>query len=182
MDMEIQLLHESFTEKDPKLFMGHIQRMGSGESLFFATTLSLVYDKLVEKAFPQPIPSGSGAGKPAEVRSVADPCTPIQASTPIPIVPSTSTNAPSPSPQAPAPALDPEPVPSSPLPPLVWLRCNQCSAPARLEDLYEGMRCPECPSRGSTKGRPFMQCPLCRIVRATPRADCVRTACRARFR
>ncbi|KAF9642810.1 hypothetical protein BDM02DRAFT_3273313 [Thelephora ganbajun] len=54
MDMEIQFFHENFTEKDPKLLMDHIQRMASGEAPFFSTTLSLVYGKLLEKAFTQP--------------------------------------------------------------------------------------------------------------------------------
>ena len=62
MDMEIQFLHEKFTEKDPRLLIGHIQRMASGEAPFFATTLGLVYEKLVEKAFSRPVPSGSGLG------------------------------------------------------------------------------------------------------------------------
>ena len=51
MDMEIESLHKSFTEKDPELLMEHIQRMAYGETPLFATTLSFVYDKLVEKAF-----------------------------------------------------------------------------------------------------------------------------------
>ena len=51
--MEIEFLHQKFTEKDPKLLMDHIQRMASGEAPFFATTLGVVYDKLAEKAFPK---------------------------------------------------------------------------------------------------------------------------------
>lgn len=31
LDMEIQFLHERFTEKDPKLLIDHIQQMASGE-------------------------------------------------------------------------------------------------------------------------------------------------------
>ena len=106
MDMEIQLLYESLSKKDFKLFLEHVQRMGSGEAPLFATTLSLVYDKLVEKAFARPIPSGSGVGKPAEVQSVADPRTPFQAPTSIFSFSSTSAFGvgSSSTPQAPAPS------------------------------------------------------------------------------
>ena len=51
LDMEIQFLHERATEEDPKLMINCIQKMVSGETPFLPTTLSLVYDKLVEKAF-----------------------------------------------------------------------------------------------------------------------------------
>jgi hypothetical protein len=51
LDMEIQFFHEMITEKDPKLLIDHIERMASGGTPFFPTTLSLVYDKLFEKAF-----------------------------------------------------------------------------------------------------------------------------------
>jgi len=58
--MEIQFLHETFTEKDPKLLIDHIQRMVSGEAPFFPATLSLVYDRLVEQTFPKNVSPGSG--------------------------------------------------------------------------------------------------------------------------
>ena len=64
MDMEIQFLHKNFTKKDPELLMGHIKKMASREAPFFATTLSLVFDKLVEKTSSRPVPTGSGFGKP----------------------------------------------------------------------------------------------------------------------
>jgi hypothetical protein len=51
LDMEIEFFHERFADKDPKLLIDHIERMASGGTLFFPTTLSLVYDKLFEKAF-----------------------------------------------------------------------------------------------------------------------------------
>jgi len=54
--MEIQFLHEEFTKKDPKLLIDHVQRMMSGEAPLFSTTLSLVYDRLLEQAFPEDIP------------------------------------------------------------------------------------------------------------------------------
>ena len=60
--MEIQFLHKNLTEKDPKLLMDHIKKMASREAPFFATTLSLVFDKLVEKTSPRPVPSGFSFG------------------------------------------------------------------------------------------------------------------------
>ena len=178
--MEIQFLHESFTEKDPKLLMEHIQRMASGEATLYAATLSLVYDKLVERAFARPIPSGSGPRKHTEVQNVVSPCPPLQASTSISVVPSTSpSKVPSHVPQTPAP--NPEPVPSNTWPPLAWLRCYLCRQPARLNDLYDGMRCPECPSKGDREWRPYMQCPICHTVRSERRGNCQRVMCRARF-
>ena len=182
MDMEIQFLHDNFTEQDSKLFMEHIQRMASGEAPFFATTLSLVYDKLVEKAFAQPIPSGSGLGKSAEVPSAADPCPPPQASIHISSVPSTSaSDSPLLIPQTPAPNPGPGPVPPSTPRQSVYLRCNQCGEPAKLEDLFDDLRCPVCPSRSSKKGRPYMQCPLCRVVRVSRRNNCIKIVCGAQF-
>ena len=183
MDMEIQFLHESFTEKDPKLLMDHIQKMASGEMPFFARTLSLVYDKLVEKAFPKPIPSGSGLGKPIEVPSVADPTPPHQELASTSSVPSisTSSNTPLPGPQ-PAPAPNPEPVSWNISTSSVWLQCNQCGVPAAKGALHDGVRCPECPPRINGRGRPYMECPLCNVVRVTPRETCVKILCQARFR
>ena len=60
MTMEIEFLTSNFTEKNPKPLMKHIQRMASVGAPFFSTTLSLIYDKLVEKVFPQTIAPGSG--------------------------------------------------------------------------------------------------------------------------
>jgi len=62
LDMEIQFLHENFTEKDFRSLMDHIQSMASGEAPFFATTLSLVYGGLIRKAFSKHAPLGSGLG------------------------------------------------------------------------------------------------------------------------
>ena len=182
MDMEIQFLYGNFTQKDSTLLMEHIQRMASGEAPFFATTLSLVYDKLVEKAFAQPAPSGSGLGKSAEVQSVADPCPRPQASISISGVPSTPTfsDAPSFIPQTPAPDPGPEPVPSNTSSTWAQLLCNKCNSPTILEDLSDGMRCPLCPPR-PRKGRPYMHCSLCGAQRSTPRDDCPSRHCRARF-
>ena len=79
MDMEIQFLLKNFTEKDPKLLMDHVRRMASGEAPFFATTLSLVYGKLVEKVFTRPTSSSSGTSgleKPTEGQGVIIPSLP----------------------------------------------------------------------------------------------------------
>ena len=149
MDMEIQFLHEKFTEKDPKSLMGHIRIMASGEAPFFARTLSLVYDKLVEKTFAQPFPSGSSLGKSAEVESAADPFLPLQPSTSIFNIPSTPAStcvSPVSSfiPRTPTPNLTPAPASSSTATQLTWLQCRKCHQLAELAELGNGLRCPRC--------------------------------------
>jgi DNA-directed RNA polymerase subunit RPC12/RpoP len=195
MDMEIEFLHRNFTEK--KVLMEHIQRMASGEAPFFSATLSLVYDKLVERASAQPIASGSGHGNPTEVgnqngaeqlarTSPAPNITAVGVYSPYPY----TMNAPlAPSQQPPTPAFESRPsfdpgfvyVPDSIPLGAVWLVCLQCNGFVRMRDLYEGVRCPHCPSRGTKKGRPFMRCPSCNLVRTTCSDTCVRFACQARF-
>jgi hypothetical protein len=180
--MEIEFLHEKIPMNDPKLLMEHIQRMASGEAPFFATTLSLVHDKLIEKAFAKPVPSGSGLGKSAEVQSVADPRSPLQASTSVPSVPiPTSSEATSSSSQAPAPSFALESVPSSTSHGLVWLECVRCSQPARVGALYNGLHCPVCPPKGAKKKRPCMVCTLCGAGQSELRDKCMRKKCEARF-
>jgi len=183
--MEIEFFHENLTEKDLKLLMEHIQRMAYGEAPLFATTLSSVYDKLVEKTFAQPIPSGSGLGKSVEVQNVAVPRPPLQASTSISGFLSTSTSGGASSSSSQVPALNPGPgpVPSSISPPFVWLRCSQCSRVAGLGDLYNGLRCPQCQPRNAKKGRPYMECPKCRVLQTeiTHGANCLKKKCKARF-
>ncbi|KAF9650002.1 hypothetical protein BDM02DRAFT_3112802 [Thelephora ganbajun] len=159
MDMEIQFFHKNFTEKDPKLLMDHIQGMGSGEVPLFSTTLGLVYDRLVEDAFTQPISSSSGLEKSSSGQSVTEPAPPLQV-----------TNSPTPG-----------PVPSGSTDLVAQLECMQCGKVSRLKDLYDGLRCPLCPKRSTKKGRPFMQCQLCGIARGAYRNICVRRACRATF-
>ena len=148
--MEIEFLHRSFTEKDPKLLMEHIQRMASGEAPFFSKTLSLVYDKLVEYASTRPVTSGSNLGKSPDIGSQG-------------IV-------------EPTPAPTPDPGSR-----MVLLKCWQCGERAMLRDLYDGLRCPVCPPRTASKGRPFMQCPMCDIVRGLPKDHCVRRSCLVGF-
>ncbi|KAF9650015.1 hypothetical protein BDM02DRAFT_1689789 [Thelephora ganbajun] len=181
MDMEIQFFHENFTEEDPKLLMDHIRRMGSGEVPLFSTTLSLVYDKLVENAFTQPISSSSALEKSTSGQSVTEPAPPLQVTNSISSIgPSSTPDATSPSSlQVPIPT--PGPVPSGSTDRVAWLECMQCGELSRLKDLYDGLRCPLCPERSTKKGRPFMQCQLCSIARGTHRGDCIRRGCRATF-
>ena len=181
MDMEIQFLHEIFADKDPKLLMDHFQRMASGEAPFFAGTLSLVYDGLVEKTFTRPTSSSPGLKKPIEGQGIAVPTPPLQASTSTSNVPSPSTPSDSLLSSLQTPNHEPEPEPEPAPGPWVWLQCNQCGNSATKVELYDGLRCPDCPPRGGKKGRPYMQCPLCNVVRVTPRDICVKILCRARF-
>ena len=184
MDIEIKFLHECFAKKDPKQLMDHIQRMGSGDAPFFAKTLGLVYDRLIEKTFTRPAPSGSGLGKSVEVQSVADPAPPPKAPSSISSVPPTPIGTSSTllvSPQPPAPSPLPIPVSTNSSSRLARLVCNQCGESASLADLYEGLRCPQCPSRGGGRGRPWMRCQLCSTVRAESRTNCIRNSCQARF-
>ena len=180
-DMGVQFLHEYFTEKVSKSLMGHIRIMASGEAPFFAMALSLVYDKLVEKAFAQPVPSGSGLGKSAEVESAADPSPPLQ--------PSTSTfgfTCASPVstsiPRTPAPNPRPGSVSSSTATQLTWLRCHSCHWLAALAELGDGLRCPQCLQNGSNEWPPLMQCTLCHTMRTARSDKCLKRKCTARFR
>lgn len=181
MDMEIEFLFRNFSETNPKAFMEHIQRMASGEAQFFPKTLSLVYDNLAERALTQPTTSGPGSGNPTETenQTVAEPTPTTQApditvnadSSPTPNVPLL------PGQQPPAPGPDPDPIPLG----AVWLECFTCGQRSRMRDLHDSVRCPRCPSRGSRKGRPFMRCPSCNLIRNVVRDTCVRFACQTRF-
>lgn len=174
--MEIECYKNS-PDHDPKLLTDHILAVVSGETPTISTTLSLVYDKLVESVFSQPIASGSGLGKSTETReqSVAESVPTAEASNQTSGLPSPS--QPHPSQPAPDPVPDPEPIPLG----AIWLECCQCRGRTRLRDLHNGLRCPRCPQRPRGKGRPFMQCPACNLIRVTPKDRCVRNACQARF-
>lgn len=171
MNMEIDFYRTS-TGHDPKLIIGHIHKMTSAEIPFFSTKLSLIYDTLVEKIFAQPATSGSILEKSAKSgeQSAAEPAATVQAPNP------SDTPLP-PSPQAPDSLPEAEPISTG----AVWLECFQCNERARLQDLYHGLRCPRCPPRTRARGRPFMQCPSCNLVRGTPKDHCVRATCQARF-
>ena len=187
--MEIQFLHDNFTERDFRLLMEHIRRMASGEAQFFATTLSLVYDKLVGKALAQPFHSGFGLGKSAEVESPAGHFPPLQPSTSIPSIPSTfafsyASSVSSFIPPTPAPnprAIRPLPSSTATQSHLTWLRCHKRHQLARLAELHDGLRCPRCPSK-NTKGPPLMQCTSCRTMRTARRDTCLKLKCAVKFR
>lgn len=66
MDVEVDFFLENFTGKEPGLLKDHALKMSSGEAPFFPTTLGLLYAKLAEKVFVQPIASGSGLKKPTD--------------------------------------------------------------------------------------------------------------------
>lgn len=162
MDLEIRFFLENFTERDPKQLMEHIQRMASGETPFLPTTLSLVYDKLIQKAFVRSPATSAGPGKSAGTggQSITEPAPPTQSSNTTSSVGPPPTPVPTPSTQQ----AEPELVP----PGAVWLECFQCGERARTRDLYDGMRCPRCPSRSPEKGGPS-----CNVHRVTSYGQCV---------
>lgn len=158
MKVEIEFLHKSLTrENSKKLLMEHIERMAAGKAPFFSTTLSLVYDTLVEESFPQTTASGPHPGKSPGIgdQGVTDPTSHVAN-------PTSHVNPPSVSRVA-------------------WLECTRCSAYSGLKDLYEGMRCPTCPETGAQGGRPCVKCQLCNVIYCTRRVDCVNRKCRAKF-
>jgi len=182
--MEIQFLHEQFTEKDPKLLMDHIQRMASGEAPFFPTALSLVYDKLIEKAFARHIPPGFDPEKPTWGQIMTT-VPPAQASTSASSIdPPPNFSVPSfPSPQAPAPV--PGPVPPSTFIRQTTLKCVRCFRIRSVHDLYDGLHCPVCPETGRNgkgeKGRPFLRCTGCSLLKETHGIFCHNPVCNGQF-
>ncbi|KAF9779806.1 hypothetical protein BJ322DRAFT_343003 [Thelephora terrestris] len=171
MDIEIEFLHSNFTEKNPKLLMEHIQRMAYGGAPFLSTTLSLVYDKLVEKVFVQPVASGFGLRDPPGSERTINPAShvnPPPASTPTVTLPSSSQTAPTPRPSGTAAQV-------------AWLECTRCGTYSILENVYEDMRCPICPERSAKKGRPRMKCQLCNVTPVVYRVDCANSKCRVKF-
>ncbi|KAF9650005.1 hypothetical protein BDM02DRAFT_1688248 [Thelephora ganbajun] len=179
--MEIQFLHGKVIGEDPKLLMDHVHRMASGEIPFFPTTLSLVYDKLVEKSFTKPISFGLDFDSRTEDKSPIDPTPPLQTSGSTPAIDASPTiNPVAPPSNSQAPASTTEPITLDTPSNSTWLKCVRCGELARLRDLYEYLRCPRCPERGKS-GRPFMQCLSCDASRVTLRDDCSRKKCRKRF-
>jgi len=178
LDMEIQVFHEKVTEFDPKWLIDRIQRMASGEAPFFPTTLSCVYDELLEKAFAKCIPFGPGPGGCDEGESLIHPAPP-QASTPTSNIPpppiASSSNL-----QALAPTH--LPVPSITNPNLTWLKCRQCDGASQLRDLRKGMYCPQCPAgTPKMKRKILMQCSSCNLLRGKSVSSCERRVCKKRF-
>ena len=150
--MEIEFLHEKL-ERDPKLLMDHIKRMGSGEAPFFPLTLSLVYDKLVDKAFSKP-PFSSVLGCSAGSQSVTFPRS-FQAPTPRPIIKQ---------------------------PGLKCARCRHTALVHDLYDGLHCPQCPEKGKNGKgERGRPFMRCVKCDTLRDGRRVFCLKSECGRRF-
>jgi len=182
LDTEIQFFHERVTKNDPKLLIDCIQRMASGEAPFFPTTLSLVYDKLVEKAFTKQSPFGSGpevfsAGDNYFVKPTAFPeASAFTFSIPPPLIADTVAS----SSNLQAPASTCGPAPPSTTPNSTWLKCVQCGEVARLRDLRGGLRCPKCPKAGKIPA-PLMKCTSCNAVHESRREDCAKKKCRKRF-
>ena len=181
MDMEIQFLHETFPGKGPKLLMDHIRRMGSGEAPFYSTTLSLVYDKLVEKTIAQSVLSGSGLGKSIEILdTTVDTALPQASAFTFPNSQSSGTASSSSQPPVPTPAPASPSISSNNR--LAWLVCNKCGKPASLGELYNGLQCPKCPPRGKRMRRPYMECQLCGASRSSLSDKCLHKRCLTKFR
>ena len=180
--MEIQFFHERVTEKDPKRLIDSIQRMASGKAPFFPETLSLIFDRLVEKAFTKrtifgPGPGGCTAGESQNFT----PTPPPQASTStssalsLPIVDTVASSS-----NLQAPASTYGPVPPITTPNSAWLKCVKCGQVARLRDLRKGLRCPKCP-KAKNNPPPLMQCTSCNKVRGSRvQGECGKK-CKKRF-
>lgn len=178
MDVEIEFFCKNFAKQNLKLLTDHIQKIASGEAPLPPATLSLVYDKLVERFLVQPAALDSEPAESTKTgsQSVAGPSLTTRTENPTTGINSSCTPSTSSAPSQQTP--EPEPVP----PGAVWLKCFQCGERARLRDLFDGLRCPRCPSRSPVKGKPFMKCPLCNLVRGERRdIQCIRLACRAPF-
>ena len=175
--MEIQLLLERFAQKDPKSLMEYVEKMASEEAPFFSTTLSLVYDKLVENSFPKRT-FGSVSGKSAGHQSAFHRAPPphVLTSTSSVAPPITSPAVPSSNLRSPTRGPDPPVTTDN----SAQLKCVRCSGLARLRDLHQGLRCPRCPENSKGK-RPFMKCPSCNAKRTTHRDDCCGKNCGRRF-
>ena len=178
MDMEIEVLYQNFIKKDPKLLMDYIRNVASGEAVFFPTTLSLVYDRLIGRVFPkEPVSSPKVEKDPWDSLGQDswgqdyDTKNPFQASSP------TST-------AAPFFSWTPT-VPPSTLTDQKMVKCVRCRKQARLEQLYEGLHCPWCSEDGrngmGVKGRPYMTCSGCSLLRIMRIGTCQRGSCGATF-
>ncbi|KAF9643676.1 hypothetical protein BDM02DRAFT_1372944 [Thelephora ganbajun] len=146
--------------------MDHIHRMASGVTPFFPTTLSLVYDKLVEKSLTKPISFGLGFDGCTGDQSPIDPTPPLQASGSTPAIDSPPTiNSAACSSNSQALASTTGPITLNTASNLTRLKCALCGKIARLQDLYDGLRCPVCPGR-CTRRRPLMVCSSCNASRS----------------
>jgi len=177
LDMEIQFLQERFNEKDPEFPIDHIRRMASGEAPFFPTTLSLVYKKLAEKAFPKHASSGSGLDRHTEGQNVTTPTPSPRTSASVSSTTSTSSLQVPTSIPVSAPPIITESEP-------VRLVCIECGVSSLLQQLHNGLYCPRglgWAAWGEARHTKCMRCPLCRVVRGARRDDCSGKECRVRF-
>ena len=192
MDMEIEFFRRNLTEQDPRLFVDHIQKIASEESPFLPMTLSVVYDKLFEKVFPQPVAPVLGSTSRVDspsTPSVDPPSTPSTGPPSIPGVgsPSTSSVDPSstsdvtasPSQQVPAPTVEPGP-PMATIP-IALLKCSRCGIRARREALSNGLYCPRCPPGIIWREGRYMRCPMCDTMRIARLDRCLGSTCQAGF-
>jgi len=174
--MEIQFFHEKAVKTNPRLMDECIRKMGSGEAPFFPTKLGLVYDKLVTKAPFDTHPSGPTEGK-SPIRLIHSPralTSTRNINISLTVGPATSSS----NLQTAAPTCDPDPLTTTTQ--SAWLRCIRCYKAARLQDLYKGLRCPQCPSVNGWK-RPIMQCTSCNLLRSEASRECAGKKCGRRF-
>lgn len=183
LEMEIQLLREKFTEKDPKLIMEQIQRMASEGTSFIPTTLGLVYDKLLEDALSASTPNVTSSSTP----NVTSSSTPDVTSSSTPSVASPSTfGVISPSAFGITSSCTFGIVPSYlHAAPISRLRCARCCCITSVYNLYDGLYCPQCPATGrngkNQRGRPFMRCTNCDALRVRGGNVCLNSKCGEQF-
>ena len=161
--------------------------MASGEAPFLPTTLGLVYDKLVEKAFPKHTPSGLGAENTIDwsaspiprasnfASAVAPPSTStVASSSVVGLASSANLQPPAPTPGTPWGTVE-----------LARLRCARCRQISPIDELDDGLYCPHCPPTGKNgkgqKGKPFMRCTECATLRDRHVDVCSKSKCRAQF-
>ena len=187
MEMEIEVLYQTFTNQGPKVLIDHIKSVAAGEVSYFPTTLALVYDRLVGRAI-QKHPSSSDSEKPPKGQKVTT--SKAQSSVFDSAPPYTSNASSSTNPTTtrfPAATSVPSTtlIPTAPPINRVSLQCIRCRGTALLGQLYDGLHCPWCPATGrngkGVKGRPFMVCPECRKLRETRVNTCPKAQCRVAF-
>ena len=194
MEMEIEALCQNFAKKDPKLLVGYVRSAASGEVPFFPVTLSLVYGKLAGTAFPKGS-SDSNPENPREGLTITTTPNPFQASgiASVTALPTASDDSSS---TAPTPAFT-RPTATIPVSPFnrglttltstptnqSSLMCVRCRGYPQLEQLYNRLHCPWCPKTGKNglgvRGRPFMACSECNLLRTARVDKCLR--CGATF-
>lgn len=188
MDMEVELLHESFSEQCPKVITDHIQDMTSGKAPYSPATLSFVYDRLIGRNIPIGSNSGNVFGGQGVINSThlspfASPFTPNAKSSATSVICGVYGTTPASSSASKPPVLAPTPAPSRTYATMERLKCVRCRRSKQVGQLYDGLHCPGCPINGKNgmgvQGRPFMVCSGCKFLRRT-RVDKCRK-CKATF-